>query len=89
MKTQIAMFTFTLGLDQSIGPAQLRALWTQACQSREVSVGRSHGSGPNGKPTYSLYAPQHLVDLPQVERRLRTLFEQHKLRAMLASVHSR
>lgn len=87
MKAQIAMFKFTLGQGQSIGPAQLRALWSRACESGEVSVGRSHGAGPAGKPTYSLYASQQLKGLPQVEMRLRKLLEEHQLRASLIALH--
>ena len=84
MKHQIAIFRFTLGEHQSIGPVQLRALWARACQSPEVSVGRT----PGERPTYSLYASQQLSDLPLVERRLRGLLDECKLRASLMPLHS-
>ena len=89
MKHQIAMFKFTLGNGQSIGPAALRTLWERACQSADVSVGRqTSGFGDEGRATYSLYASQHLQDLPQVERRLRGLLEDSKLSAALIPLHA-
>lgn len=87
MKHQIPMFKFTLGQGQSIGPVPLRALWAQACQSSEVSVGRSQGAHPTDKPTYSLYAAQHLRDLQQVEMRLRKLLDGYNLRVSLIIIH--
>lgn len=86
MKHQIAIFRFTLSPHQSIGPAQLRALWAHACQSPNVSVSRYEG-GATGRPTYSLYASQQLANLPLVERRLREALDQHKLRASLIPLH--
>ena len=87
MKHQIAIFRFTLGPHQSIGPALLRALWANACQSPHVSVGR-HDDRASGRPTYSLYASQQLQNLPLVEQRLREALDQHKLRASLIPLHS-
>lgn len=87
MKHQIAIFRFTLGPHQSIGPAQLHALWARACQSPHVSVGR-HDDRASGRPTYSLYASQRLEDLPLVERRLREALDHHKLRASLVALHA-
>ncbi|MFC3551688.1 hypothetical protein ACFOLC_11780 [Lysobacter cavernae] len=88
MKHQIAMFKFTLGNGQSIGPTALQALWVRACQSPNVSVGRqTPGFGGDTKPTYSLYASQQLENLPQVELRLRRLLEECKLSASLISLH--
>lgn len=89
MKHQIAIFRFTLGTGQSIGPAELRAIWARACQTPHVSVGRTHGAYGSDKPTYSLYASQHLADLPNVEQRLRHLLDQSKLRASLIALHHR
>ncbi|MDR7098417.1 MULTISPECIES: hypothetical protein [Lysobacteraceae] len=89
MKHQIAIFRFTLGHGQSIGPTQLQALWASACQTPHVSVGRTHGARGSDKPTYSLYASQQLEDLPYVEQRLRQLLDQCKLRASLISLHTR
>ncbi|GAB3092584.1 hypothetical protein [Lysobacter terrae] len=86
MKHQIAIFRFTLGPHQSIGPAQLHALWAGACQTPHVSVGR-HDDRASGRPTYSLYASQQLANLPLVEQRLRTALDQHHLRAALIPLH--
>ena len=89
MKQQIAIFRFTLGHGQSIGPAQLQALWARACQTPHVSVGRSPGPRGSDRPTYALYASQRLEDLPLVEQRLRQLLDESKLRATLISLHQR
>ena len=87
MKHQIAMFKFTLGTGQSIGPSALLALWKRACQSQHVSVGRQAGPFGDDRPTYALYAQQHLEDLAQVESRLRSLLEESHLRASLTPLH--
>jgi hypothetical protein len=87
MKHQIAMFKFTLGNGQSIGPAELRALWARACQTPNVSVGRAQGPYGTDKPTYSLYAPQQLENLPRVELRLREMLDECKLRVSLVALH--
>ncbi len=85
---QIAMFTFTLGNTESIGPTALRALWTRATGSSNVSVGRrSSQGGFRDRPTYTLYAPQSLGNLREVELRLRKLFEEAHLNAALTSLH--
>jgi len=89
MKHQIAIFRFTLGHGQSIGPAELHALWARACQSPNVSVGRAQGAHGGDKPTYSLYASQQLENLPSVEQRLRELLDQIQLRASLIALHHR
>ena len=87
MKHQIAMFKFTLGNDQSIGPAALHALWARACQTSNVSVGRTLSVQRSDKPTYSLYATQQLDNLPSVEQRLRLMLEECKLRVSLVALH--
>ena len=52
---QIALFTFTLGRAESIGPQALRRLWTIASGSREVSVGRRESQwGDGNRPVYTL-----------------------------------
>ena len=85
----IPMFKFTLGNGQSIGPAELRALWARACGTSQVGVSRQPGAfGGDGRPTYSLLASQHLQDLPQVETRIRRALEEHHLRASLIPLHS-
>lgn len=87
MKHQIAIFRFTLGNGQSIGPTELRILWARACQTPHVSVGRTQSVRGDDKPTYSLYAPQQLENLPQVEERLRRLMDECKLRLSLIPLH--
>lgn len=89
MKHQIAIFRFTLGHGQSIGPAELHALWARACQSPNVSVGRAAGGHGSDKPTYSLYASQQLENLTSVEQRLRQLLDNIQLRASLIALHHR
>lgn len=86
---QIAMFTFTLGNTESIGPAALRILWARATGTANVSVGRREaGGGFRDRPTYTLYAPQSLANLREVELRLRGLFEEAHLHASLTSLHA-
>ena len=87
MKHQIAMFKFTLGNGQSIGPAALQNLWRRCCGTSEVSVGRDTVSNGSRGVTYSLYAPQHLPDLERVEMRLRRMLEDDKLSALLIPLH--
>ena len=86
MKHQIAIFRFTLGAGQSIGPADLKALWAEACQAAGVSVGRSQDARGTDNAVYSLYAPQEFACMPHVERRLRDLLDQRRLRAALIPV---
>lgn len=90
MAHHIPMFKFTLGPGQSIGPDALQALWADAARTRDVSVGRKahdFGGSGDGRPTYSLYAGQHLQDIPAVEARLRRLLEEAHLRATLVPLH--
>ena len=87
MKHQIAMFKFTLGNGQSISPSALQDLWVRASQSQQVSVGRQAGPSGDSRPTYSLYASQHLENLSQVELRLRKVLEERNLSASLISLH--
>ncbi|AKC85812.1 hypothetical protein [Pseudoxanthomonas suwonensis] len=86
MKNQIAIFRFTLGSGQSIGPADLKAMWMDACQASNVSVGRVEDTRGADKSVYSLYAPLDIATQPQVEQRLRDLLDQRRLRASLVSV---
>ena len=86
---QIAMFTFTLGTTESIGPTALRALWKRATGTGNVSVGRrSPLGGFRDRPTYTLYAPQSLGNLREVELRLRKLFEEAHLHASVTALHA-
>lgn len=86
---QIALFTFTLGMTESIGPAALRDMWVRACGSRNVSVGRreSHGSHRD-RPAYMLYADQNMPNLREVELEMRRLLEIAHLNASLTSLHA-
>lgn len=87
MKHQIAMFKFTLGNGQSIGPAALQKLWERCCGTTNVSVGRQAESFGGNRVTYSLYASQHLPDLETVERRLRHMLDDGKFAASLIPLH--
>ena len=87
MKHQIAMFKFTLGNGQSIGPAALQELWERCCGTRNVSVGRNAESFDGRRVTYSLYAPQQLPQLEQVEMRLRQMLEERRLSASVTPLH--
>lgn len=88
MKRQIPVFKFSLGQHQSIGPTQLQALWSRACQSSDVSVGRDPPRlGADSNPVYALYASPAIENLPQVEQRLRMLLEQSHLRASVIALH--
>ncbi|HTL13506.1 MAG TPA: hypothetical protein VL251_00205 [Thermomonas sp.] len=85
---QIAMFTFTLGKDESIGPGPLRSLWARASGTSEVGVSRRDGfDAHRDRPVYTLYAPQGLPDLAAVERRIRHLLEAAHLHASLTPLH--
>ncbi len=90
MNSQIELFKFTLGNDQSISPSALQALWARACQTSKVAVSRHvpGGLGAVDRPIYSLYGPQQIHDLPQVELRLRQLLEDASLRVSLIALHS-
>lgn len=87
VKTRIAMFRFTLGTGQSIGPRDLQSLWESACQVENLSVGCAPGPSYADKLTYSLYAPHDLMGLTEVEERLRWLFGERKLRVSLVCAH--
>lgn len=90
MNSQIELFKFTLGNDQSISPSALQAMWARACQTSKVAVSRHvpGGLGTSERPIYSLHGPQQLNDLPQVEQRLRKLLEDASLRVSLIALHS-
>jgi hypothetical protein len=86
---QIAMFTFTLGNTESIGPAALRDMWVRACGTSDVSVGRRPPAESfRDRPDYTLYAPQGLADIRDVELRLRRMFETAYLHASLTALHA-
>lgn len=84
----IAVFTFTLGGTASIGPQALRALWAKASGIGNVSVGRKESYGSQGqRPVYTLYAPQSLGNLHDVELRLRRALEDAHLHASVTALH--
>ncbi|MDH5833965.1 hypothetical protein [Luteimonas kalidii] len=83
---QVAMFTFTLSGDRSIGPGALTQLWREACGTRDVGVDRKE-SHREGRPVYTLYAPRQLQDLHGVEMRLRLALESASLNASLSPVY--
>ena len=84
----IALFTFTLGSTESISPIALRALWANASGIGNVSVGRKNpeGAWPD-RAIYTLYAPQSLSNLQDVELRLRRALENAHLHATLTGLH--
>ncbi len=84
----IALFNFTLGNAESIGPAALRELWMRASGIANVSVGRKAPyGGQRDRPVYTLYAPQSLGNLRDVELRLRGMLEAAHLHASLSVLH--
>ncbi|MDR0181990.1 hypothetical protein [Lysobacter arvi] len=87
-KPLIPMFRFTLGNGQSIGPKALQSLWVQACHQPEATVGCVPGARVDDKATYSLYAPQGLDGLAEIEMRLRALLNERSLRVSLLCVHA-
>lgn len=85
---QIALFTFTLGRTESIGPKALRHLWCGATGIGNVSVGRRQPEGTwRDRPVYTLYAPQSLGNLHEVELRLRYALESAHLHACVTALH--
>ncbi|HZV38926.1 MAG TPA: hypothetical protein VFF96_09310 [Pseudoxanthomonas sp.] len=88
-RPQIALFTFTLGNAESIGPAALRELWVRASGTANVDVARRDPHvGRRDRPVYTLYASQGLANLRDVEVRLRQLLEAAHLNASLTSLHA-
>ncbi len=86
---QVAMFTFTLGRDESIGPHALRHLWAQASGTGDIGVSRKTAAeGQRNRPIYTLYAPQQLENLRLVESRLRHMLEAAHLHASLTALHA-
>ncbi len=84
----IAFFTFTLGSRESIGPNTLREIWSAASGIGNVSVGRRQPEGVwRDKPVYTLYAPQRLSNLREVELRLLRSLEAIHLHASLTALH--
>lgn len=87
-KHLIALFTFTLGNTESIGPAPLKELWARASGTSDVGVDRRMPTtGHRDRPVYTLYAPQGLSNLREVELRLRSLMEAAHLHASVIPLH--
>jgi len=84
----VAVFRFTLGKGQSIGPRELQSLWVAAAQLPDVSVGRVSGEKSDDRATYSLFAPHGLERVEEIETRLRRLFDDLSLRVSLMCVQT-
>lgn len=85
---QVALFNFTLGKDESIGPRALRTLWAQASGTMDIGVSRKDPmERQRDRPIYTLYAPQQLGNLRVVESRLRSMLEASHLHASLTPLH--
>jgi hypothetical protein len=68
----MALFHFRLSADHGIGRMELLKLWSQACQSKEVTVSRvESGNGCGKTHTYSLFGPAKNLDILNVENRMR------------------
>lgn len=73
---QVQVFILHLGLQQSIGPHDLRMMWATACESMDIAVSRrplGHGH-TTARPCFSLWAGQQFHRGP-AEKRMRALLE--------------
>lgn len=86
MKPMIAIFKFTIRNGQSVGPAVLQRTWEKACRTLDVSVGRDLGVRAGDRPTYLLFGRQNLENVPDIEKRLRILFDEMDLRVSMICV---
>lgn len=88
MRTHIEWFKFHLGNRQSIGPATLRALWSDACDSFDISVNRQmHSIAGHTTVTYSLCASPRLQNPKNVELRMRKLLEASNYAFSMTVIH--
>lgn len=88
MDKHVALFRFKLNSGQSVGPVALRALWSRACESNDVSVSRQASRFGGGTQTsYLLHGPANIADLRNVEQRLRTLINESKLVGTISPLH--
>ncbi|WP_379654242.1 hypothetical protein [Pseudoxanthomonas sp. UC19_8] len=85
-QSQVAMFSFTLGGNNSIGPAELRELWARASGVNSVHVGRRLQPYGDDRPTYTLYGPQNLCGVREVSQRLCALLEARHLNARVVTL---
>jgi hypothetical protein len=82
---QIQVFILHLGAQQSIGPHDLRTMWSTACASRDIAVSRrSAGTQASGRPCYSLWAGRDFHRVA-AEQRMRALLEARGYRFTLTS----
>lgn len=82
----VAMFTFTLSGNGSIGPSDLHELWTKACGVETVRVTRRSRFNSTGRSIYTLYGPQNLKGVRDIGERVCVLLEARNLRAKLVSL---
>ncbi len=77
MSRQVPLFQLRLRDGASIGPAELKRIWSAASECDEVGVAREVRSGSDqySSPLYSLNAPRTLQDLAAVELRLRQMLQ--------------
>ncbi|MEL1265235.1 hypothetical protein [Pseudoxanthomonas putridarboris] len=88
MAHHIHWLILRVGQQQSIGPAALRTLWADACQSGDVSVARQRRfEGGVQSTMYSLSAPSSLRDPRAAEMRMRRLLEESHYLFTLSAVH--
>ena len=84
----VEFFKLHLVDGQSIGPDALRVLWSRACETSDVSVGRQTRRTTYGmKDVYSLSASPRLRDQPTIEGRLKMLLLESRLTASVTAVH--
>ncbi|WP_434029024.1 hypothetical protein [[Pseudomonas] boreopolis] len=69
----VRWLTFRLHNGQSIGPARLQAVWSDAAETNDCSVRREHVEGAGY--VYALYAPSGLRLPRRAELRMRALLE--------------
>ena len=81
MAHHITLFQFRLSNGQSIGPAVLRRLWSQACSSDDVTVSRHSRPFDAQGHTYSLCGPARTANLAGIEERLRRLLDKRAIGA--------
>ena len=75
--SQVQVFILHLGLQQSIGPGDLRSMWATACESPDIAVSRrpsAHGHQASERPCFGLWAGRQFHRVP-AEKRMRALLE--------------
>jgi hypothetical protein len=88
LNNHVEFFKMHLVEGQSIGPDALRALWSRACQSSDISVRRQARRTAYGmKDVYSLSGSPRMKDQPLIESRLKMLLIESRLTASVTAVH--